>query len=169
MSTPLEKMMQLVSAERQHMAAFNVCFTYFAALAEIRRRGYSDLFQFLPADLPQDCDDNTAARLDSFITDFIEKCPNHAYVGSAFHTLLILSARDDLKNYFISKLKFYYAQGDAFTVYQLCQVIEDCGVVVFRDEKGAFIGSRSSCEAERNMGVARRFLERLDGEQGCSI
>jgi hypothetical protein len=66
-----------------------------------------------------------------------------------------------LKGYFITKLRYFYAQGDAYTVYQLCTVLEDLGIEVFRDEKGAFIQSRSYCKAEVNLGVARRFLERL--------
>ena len=45
-------------------------------------------------------------------------------------------------------------------VYQLCTVIEDLGMDVFRDESGAFIPSRSYNEGEQNLGVARRFLER---------
>jgi hypothetical protein len=35
---------------------------------------------------------------------------------------------------------------------------------VFRDETGGFIPSRSYNEAEKNLAVARRFLERQNGE-----
>jgi hypothetical protein len=164
MSTPIEDSITLVSAEEQPLAAVNDCFLYFAALAETRHRGaVSDLFQCLASDLPTDCDDATALRLHNVIAEFIERCPGHPSVGSAFRILLHLHVSDDLKSYLLAKLKFYYAQGDAHTVYQLCTVIEDLGMNVFRDEAGAFIGSRSWNEAEKNLGVARRFLERQNG------
>lgn len=161
MTTPLDNIVNAISAEEQHMAEINDCIIYFAALAETRRRGVpSDLFDCLPSDLPKHCDDATAIRLHHVITEFVEKCPNHPNVGSAFRILLNLSVSGDLKSYLISKLKLYCAQGDAHTVFQLCTVIEDLGMDVFRDEKGAFIPSRSYNEAEKNLGVARRFLER---------
>jgi len=147
------------------MATINDCFVYFAALAETRQRGaLSNLFECLPSDLPKDCDEDTAVRLDNVITDFIEKCSNHPNVGSAFRILLNLSVDDDLKSYLISKLKFYFAQGDAHTVFQLCTVIEDLGLDVFRDENGAFMPSRSTNEAEKDLGVAGRFLERQNAK-----
>lgn len=165
MCSPLQNAVGLVSAEEQHMAAVNDCFLYFAALAETRHRGaVSDLFQCLAPELPTDCDDETALRLHNVITEFIERCPGHPSVGSAFRILLHLRVSDDLKNYLLAKLKFFCAQGDAHTVYQLCTVIEDLGMDVFRDETGAFIPSRSYNEAEKNLGVARRFLERQSGE-----
>jgi hypothetical protein len=169
MSTPLEDAIAAVSAEYEHMDAVNLCFLYFAALAETRRRGaVSDLFECFSTDIPKECDDATAVRLHNVITDFIEKCPCHPNVGSAFRTLLTLGVSDDLKGYFISKLKFYHGQGDAQTVFQLCTVLADMGVDVFRDETGAFIPSRSSCEAEQNLGVARRFLERCIAEPSAA-
>jgi hypothetical protein len=175
MATPFDNIISSVAAEHQHMDAMNMCFVYFGALAETRRRGHrSDLFEALDgfkclgADLPQDCDDATALRLRELITAFIEKCPGHPNTGYAFHTLLDLSVGDELRTYFISKLKYYYAQGDAQTVFQLCSILGDLGMDVFRDEKGAFIASRSSCEAETNMGVARRFLARLNAELGTA-
>ena len=147
------------------MAVINECFVYFAALAETRQRGVlSNLFDFIAPELPRDCDDKTAVRLHKVITEFIEKCPSHPNVGSAFRILLNLSVSGDLKSYLISKLEFFYAQGNAHAVYQLCTVIEDAGMDVFRDERGAFIPSRSSNEAEKNLGVARRFLERQNAE-----
>ncbi len=147
------------------MAAVNDCFIYFAALAETRHRGaVPDLFECLPSDLPTDCDNDAALRIHNVVTEFIEKCPGHPNVGPAFRILLHLHASDDLKSYLLAKLKFFYAQGDAHTVYQLCTVIEDLGMDVFRDESGAFILSRSCNEAEKNLGVARRFLERQNGE-----
>ncbi len=161
MSTPLEDAINLVSAEEKRLSAVNDCFVYFAALAETRRRGVvSQLFQCLRSDLPTHCDGDAALRIHNVITEFIEKCPAHPNVGSAFRILLHLDASDDLKSYLLAKLKFFYAQGDAHTVYQLCTVIEDLGMAVFRDESGAFIPSRGSNEAEKNLGVARRFLER---------
>ena len=161
MSTPLEDAINLVSAEEKRMSAVNDCFVYFAALAETRHRGaVSNLFQYLPSDLPTDCDDNAALRIHNVITEFIEKCPAHPNVGSAFRILLHLHAIDDLKSYLLAKLMFFYAQGHAHAVYQLCTVIEDLGMDVFRDESGAFIPSRSYNEGEKNLGVARRFLER---------
>jgi hypothetical protein len=163
MSTPIDDTISIVSAEEQRMAAVNNCFVYFAALAETRHRGaVSNLFQCLPSDLPTDCDDDVALRIHNVITEFVEKCPAHPNVGSAFRILLHLHASDDLKGYLLAKLRFFYAQGDAHTVYQLCTVIEDLGMDVFRDESGAFIPSRGSNEAEKNLGVARRFLERQD-------
>jgi hypothetical protein len=39
------------------------------------------------------------------------------------------------------------------------------GMKIFRDENGKFMQSRSSCEAEINMGVARRFLESLKQQE----
>jgi len=66
-----------------------------------------------------------------------------------------------LKGYLIAKLKFFYAQGNAQNVFQICIVLTDMGMDIFRDEKGVFMTSRSSCESEINLGVARRFLERL--------
>jgi hypothetical protein len=169
MSTPLEDAIAAVSAEHEHMDPINLCFLYFAALAETRRRGaVSDLIVCFSPDIPKECDDATAVRLHNVITDFIEKCSGHPSVGGAFRTLLTLGVGDDLKSYFISKLKFYHGQGDAHTVFQLCTVLADMGVDVFRDETGAFIPSQSSCEAEKNMGVARRFLERYSAEPGNS-
>jgi hypothetical protein len=147
------------------MAAVNDCFLYFAALAETRHRGaVSDVFQCLAPELSTDCDDETALRIRNVITEFIERCPSHPNVCSAFRILLHLDASDGLKSYLLAKLKFFYAQGDAQTVYQLCTVIEDLGMDVFRDETRAFIPSRSYNEAEKNLGVARRFLERQNGE-----
>jgi hypothetical protein len=167
MSASLDDTIALVSGEEAHMAAVNNCFIYFAALAETRRRGaVSDLFECLPSDLPKDCDDDTALRLHSIITEFIERCPSHPNVAPAFRILLDLQVSHDLKNYLVGRLKFYCAQGDAHVVYQLCTVIEDLGLDVFRDETGAFIPSRSYNEAEKNLGVARRFLERQKGEPG---
>jgi hypothetical protein len=169
MSTPLEQNIALVSAEDSHMSAVNDCFIYFAALAETRHRGaVSDLFQCLPSGLPTHCDDSTALRIHEAITQFIEKNPHHPNVGSAFRTLLHLHASQNLRSYLFDKLRFLYAQGHAHAVFQLCIVLEDMGMDVFRDERGAFIQSRSSCEAERNMGVARRFLERQNAEPGAA-
>jgi hypothetical protein len=166
METPLDNSIKLLLDEQKHLAALNECFIYFAALAETRHRGYpSDLFECLGTDLPRVCDSETAARIHSAITQFIEECPNHPNVGSAFRILFNLGVENDLKEYFVSKLKFYYGQGDAQTVYQLCVVMEDLGLDVFRDERGAFIQSRGSPEGEKNLGVARRFLERHEAEQ----
>jgi len=143
------------------MRAVNECFIYFAALAESRRRGaVSDLFQCLPLGWPSKCDDTAARRIHSAIMDFIEKCPSHPNVGSAFRILLDLRPSDSLHRYLLDKLKYYLAQGDAPNVYQLCIVIEDAGFDVFRDEAGFAIGSRSYNEGEKNLGIARRFLER---------
>jgi len=165
MSTPLDDAINLVLAEEKHMSAVNDCFVYFAALAETRRRGaVSDIFQCLPSDLPTHCDDDGALRIHNVITEFIEKCPTHPNAASAFRILLHLRASDDSKSYLLAKLKFFYAQGDAHTVYQLCTVIEDLGMDVFRDESGAFISSRSYNEGEKNLGVARRFLERQNSD-----
>ena len=165
MSTPLDEIIVLVSAEESHMRVVNDCFIYFAALAETRCRGtVSDLFQFLATDLPKDCDNDTALSIHAVITEFIERCPDHPNVGSAFRILLNLRARVDLDSYLLGKLKYYCAQGNAHTVFQLCTVIEDLGFDVFRDEAGAFIPSRYLHEAEKNLGVARRFLERQNGE-----
>jgi len=165
-TTPLDDIISLVSAEEDHSTTINTCFIYFAALAETRHRGaVSNLFGCLPADLPKDCDDETARRLHNIITDFVEKCPSHPNVGAAFRTLLLLNVGEDLKGYLISKLRFFYAQGNAHNVYQLSTVLEDMGMDVFRDEKGARMPSRSSCEAEVNLGVARRFLDRLKAQQ----
>ena len=169
MPTPLDDSVALVSAEEHHLAAVNDCFIYFAALAETRHRsGVSGLFECLPPNLPKDCDEDTAQRLHKIITDFIERCPNHPNVGSAFRILFNLRVSDDLTTYLLGKLKFYYGQGDAHSVYQLCTVIEDLGLDVFRDETGGFIPSRSYNEAERNLGVARRFLQRQNGEPGSA-
>ena len=100
MSTPLEDAINLVSAEEKRMSAVNDCFVYFAALAETRHRGaVSNLFQYLPSDLPTDCDDNAALRIHNVITEFIEKCPAHPNAASAFRILLHLRASDDLKSY----------------------------------------------------------------------
>src|SRR4051794_26740843 len=163
MATPIDDIISLVSDEEQHSAAINECFIYFAALAETRHRGaISDLFEALPAGLPTDCDDETALRIHNVITDFIEKCPSHPSVGSCFRTLLHLNACEDLKGYLIAKLKFFYAQGDAHNVFQICIVLSDMGMDIFRDENGVFMMSRSACEVEINLGVARRFLERLE-------
>jgi hypothetical protein len=162
MPAPLDDIISLVSDEEQHSAAINQCFLYFAALAETRHRGVvSDLFDVLPEGLPTDCDDKTALRIPKTITDFIEKCPSHPNVASCFHTLLHLKACDDLKAYLIDKLKLYYAQGNAQNVFHICIVLTDMGMHIFRDEKGVFMMSRSSCESEVNLGVARRLLERL--------
>lgn len=161
MSTPLDDSIAFVSAEETHMRAVNECFLYFAALAETRQRGVeSDLFIGLPPDLPKGCGDDTALRLHAVITDFIDNCPNHPNVCSAFRILLNLGASGDLERYLLGKLKLYCARGDAQTVYQLCIVIEDLGIEVFRDETGAFISSRGWDEAEVNLGVARRLLQR---------
>jgi hypothetical protein len=162
MSSPIDDAIKLLEAEEQHSAAVNECFIYFAALAETRHRGaVSDLFEILPSGLPTDCDEEKALLLHKVITDFIEKCPSHHNVASSFRTLLHLKASKDFKEYLISKLKSYYAQGNAQNVFQICIVLTDLGMDIFRDERGAFMQSRSSCEAEINLGVARRFLERL--------
>ncbi len=169
MSTPLEQAIALVSAEDRHMSALNDCFIYFAALAETRhRRAVSDLFECLPAGYPTRCDDSTALQIHEAIIQFIEKNPHHPNVGSAFRNLLHLNASKNLRSYFLDKLRFLYAQGHAHAVFQLCIVLEDMGMDVFRDEAGHFIQSRSSCEAETNMGVARRFLERQNAEPGAA-
>lgn len=175
METPLGNVIKSVSVEHQHQDAINLCFVYFAALAETKRRGHrSDLFdvlnhfECLAPDLPQDCDDGTATRLRTSISEFIDKCPSHPNIPAAFRILHNLSTGDELKNYFISKLRFFYGQGNAQAVFQLCSELEDMGMRVFRDERGGFIQSRSSCEAETNMGVARRFIERLNAEQSGS-
>lgn len=162
MPTPLEDIIRLVSDEEQHLGCINECFIYFAALAETRHRGFtSDLFEVLPPGLPTDCDDEKAQLLHKVITDFIEKCPSHPNVGASFRTLIYLNAGKNSKDYCIAKLRLYYAQGDAHTVFQICAVLSDLGMEVFRDENGVFMQSRSSSAAEINMGVARRFLERL--------
>jgi len=162
MSDPLNDIIRLVSEEEQHMASVNECFIYFAALAETRHWGFtSNLFEVLPSGLPRDCDDKTARLLHQVITDFIEKCPSHPNVGGCFRILIYLNAGTDLKEYCISKLKSYYAQGNAPVVFQICVVLSDLGMEIFRDENGNFMQSRSYSAAEINMGVARRFLERL--------
>jgi hypothetical protein len=162
MTTPLDDIIRLVSNEEKHSAAINEGFVYFAALAETRYRGgVSDLFEVLPPGLPTNCNNETALCLYRVITDFVEKCPFHPNVASSFRILFHLKAKGDLRDYLLSKLKFYYAQGDAQNVYQICIVLEDLGLEIFRDEKGAFLQSRSFCDAETNLGVARRFLERL--------
>jgi hypothetical protein len=97
--TPLQNAISLVSAEEQHMAAVNDCFVYFGALAETRHRGaVSDLFQCLSPELPTDCDDETALRIHNVITEYVERCPGHPNVGSAFRILLHLHASDNLKS-----------------------------------------------------------------------
>ena len=99
MSTPLEDAINLVSAEEKRMSAVNDCFVYFAALAETRRRGVvSDLFQCLAPELSTDCDDETALRIHNVITEFIERCPSHPNVCSAFRILLHLDASDGLND-----------------------------------------------------------------------
>jgi hypothetical protein len=170
MATSLDNVLNLVSVEHEHMEALNATFVYLAALAETKRRGHSTLWECLDhwgclaPDLPQSCDDELARQLHVAITSFIEKCPGHPNVGSAFRIVRDLSPGPDSKAYFLAKLKYYYAQGDAQNVFQLCCVLTDLGMHIFRDEKGIFMMSRSSCEAETNMGVARRFLERLSVE-----
>lgn len=145
------------------MGAINECFIYFAALAETRHwRFVSDLFEILPPDFPTDCDDAIALRIHHTIIEFIEKCPSHPNVGSCFRTLLYLKATDDLQDYLITKLKFFHAQGNAWNVFQICVVLTDMGMDIFRDENGKMMQSRSSPAAETNMAVARRFLERLN-------
>ena len=167
MSTSFEKMIELLSAEEGHAAAINDCIVYFAALAETKRRGYpSDLFQACAAELPQDCDDTKATRIREALLDFVEKCPEHPLLPGAFRILRNFSVGDELKSFFVAQLRFHHGQGHAAAVFQLCIELEDLGLRVFRDEKGAFLQSRSSCEAETNMGVARRFLERQNAEQG---
>ena len=162
MANPLDDTINLVASEEEHSRAINRCFTYFAALAETRHRGaVSDLFMALPSSYPTDCDNETALQLHNVIIDFIEKCPQHPTVGCCFRTLLQLKASDNLKDYLIQKLKFFHTQGNAFNVFQICVVLTDMGMEIFRDENEEFMQSRSSCEAEINMGVARRFLERL--------
>src|ERR1700743_775500 len=145
MPSPLDDIITLVSNEQQHSARINECFLYFAALAESRRRGFvSDLFEVLPQGLPTDCDNEKARLIHKVITDFIEKCPSHPNVGSCFPTLLHLHAREILKDYCITKLKLYYVQGNAQNVFQICTVLTDLGVEIFRDENGALMQSRSS-------------------------
>jgi hypothetical protein len=166
MRTPLDGIVDLVAAEESHSRAINNCFIYFAALAETKHRGcVSDLFECLPPHLPTECNDVTALRVHRTIIEFIEKCSSHPNVGSCFRTLLHLNASDNLQDYLIDKLKFYYAQGNAHNVFQICIVLTDMGMDIFRDENGKFMLSRSSCAAEINMGVARRFLERLNQQQ----
>src|SRR5215471_4173285 len=110
MSTPLDNVIALVSAEEEHMRAINKCFIYFAALAETRRRGtVSDLFECLSSELPKDCDEDTASRIHATITDFIKRCPSHPNVGSSFRILLNLRAIEHLETYLLDRLKFYYA------------------------------------------------------------
>ena len=162
MPTSLDDIIRLVSDEEEHSACINDCFIYFAALAETRHWGFtSDLFKVLPPGLPTDCNEEKARLLHKVITDFIEKCPSHPNVGSCFRTLIYLNASKDLKDYCIAKLKLYYAQGNAYVVFAICLVLTDLGMEVFRDENGAFMPSRSYSATEINMGVARRFLERL--------
>jgi hypothetical protein len=161
MPTPLDDIIKLVSDEEQHFACINECFIYFAALAETRHWGFtSELFKVLPPGLPTDCDDEKARLIHKAITDFIEKCPSHPNVGSCFRTLLLLNASEHLEDYCIAKLRLYYGQGDAHVVFQICTVLTDLGVDIFRDENGVLMQSRSSSAAEVNMGVARRFLSR---------
>ena len=160
--SPLDDIIKLVSDEKEHAAVINECFVYFAALAETRYRGtISDLFEVLPDGLLTDCNNETAVRLHKVIENFIEKCPSHPNVPSSFPILFHLNASDKLKDYLLSKLKYYYGQGNAPIVYQICIVLEDLGMEIFRDENGAFMQSRSFCEGEINLGVARRFLDRL--------
>ena len=90
--------------------------------------------------------------------------PSRSKCGLSFSHLAPFTRQRRLEELLLAKLKFFYAKGDAHTVYQLCTVIEDLGMDVFRDESGAFIPSRGSNEAEKNLGVARRFLERQNGE-----
>ena len=163
MSNPLEHTINLLAAEEEHSQAITRCIIYFAALAEARHRGgHSDLFEFLPPNFPTGCDDETALRIHNVIIDFIEMCPSNPNVGGCFRTLLYLKASDNLQSYLIEKLKLFYGQGNAFNVFQICVVLTDMGLDIFRDENGKFMQSRSSCAAEINMGVARRFLERLN-------
>jgi hypothetical protein len=167
MTNPLDDTINLVASEEEHLRAINSCFIYFAALAETKHRGaVSDLFECcVPPNYPTNCDGETVLRIHNVIVDFIEKCPSHPVVGSCFLTLLQLKASDNLKDYFIEKLKFFYAQGNAYNVFQICIVLTDMGMEIFRDENGKFMQSRSSCEAEVNMSVARRFLERLKRQE----
>jgi hypothetical protein len=159
----VDDMIAAISAEDEHLRAINQCFVYFAALAETRwRRQKSDLFEVLPPGLATQCDDETASRLHDHIVDFVERCPSHPNVCSAFLVLLKLNARPNLDAYLISKLRHYCMQGDAHVVFQLCTVLEDLGMDVFRAEDGSFVLSRSYNEAEINLGVARRFLHRID-------
>jgi hypothetical protein len=170
MATSVDNILNLVSGEHEHMEEISAGFVYLAALAETKRRGHSALWECLDqwgclaSDFPRSCDDGLARRLHAAITSFIEECPSHPNVGLAFHVVRDLSPGPDSRAYFLSKLKHYYAQGDAHNVFQLCCVLTDLGMDIFRDERGEFMMSRSSCEAETNMGVARRFLERLRAE-----
>src|SRR5215469_6573382 len=163
MSNALEETINLLTAEEEHSRAITICFIYFAALAETRYRGArSDLYECLPPNFLRDCDDDTALKIHNVIIDFIERCPSHPNVGGTFRTLLYLKASDNLEGYLIEKLKLYYGQGNAFNVFQICTVLTDMGLDIFRDESGKFMQSRGSNEAEVNMGVARRFLGRLN-------
>lgn len=162
----LNDCLSLISGEHERLAAVSDCLLYFRALAETRRQEtVSILFEGLPPDLPKDCDEETARRIHEVLIDFIEKCRHHPSIAMAFHTLVDLNVDPDLPKYLISKLRLYHAQGDAHTVYNLCILLENLRMEVFLDEKGERINSMCLFEGEKNLGVARRFLARLNPQK----
>ena len=143
------------------MRDVETCFLYFAALAETRARGWeSDLFIALPPDLPRACDDQMAQRLHQVITEFIDSCPNHPSVRSAFRILLNLGASENVERYLLDKLQLYYQWGNALIVGQLCLILQDLGVTTLLDQNGQRARSWGADEVEQNLGYARRLLER---------
>jgi hypothetical protein len=161
MAKGLEDAIALVSAEQEHACAFRDSMLYLLALAETRRDGAaSNLFVALPPDLAVECDDAAAQRIQDVVTAFIEGCPTHADLSTAFRVLETLRLSDGLERYFLDKLERHCAWGDAHLVYQLCILLENLGVEVFRDANGLRVCSVGVSEPGVSLGYARRLLAR---------
>jgi hypothetical protein len=72
---------------------------------------------------------------------------------------LALTGDPNLKELFVSTLRLNFEWRISSNVFHLLLALESLGEKVFYTEDGKFIGSRSSCDAEANFPVAKRYLE----------
>lgn len=93
------------------------------------------------------------------LTKFIKNFPNSLFTSMALQTKAYASGYKN-KKYFLKELERFYQMGNAGEVYTILLILEDMGEKVWLDEKNKIITSRSCNEAEKNMGVARRYIKR---------
>lgn len=166
MLPPLDSLLGRIANEEAHLAETNEAFIYFSAVSEsFRRKQRSSLFDHVPHLPAIEPSAEVLGSIRECLLNFVEQAHGHPNIGVAYTILGEIHGKSPV-DYFRTKLHFHYGQAQAGVCYQLCLVLEDLGEDVWRDENGAFIGSRSYNDMLVNLGVAQRYLARYAKAQG---
>lgn len=164
MSTIMNAIAQSISRGIEHSKGVADTFLRAACLLETHyQRRPSSLLELFPDLQGQTVTEAEVRQLQEAVVRFIEELPTHSEVTGAVK-LLALSGDRNLKQFFVAQLRLHLAFRNASVVHQLLLGLEDLGERVFYDADGQFIGSRSTHDTDINFPVAKRYLQKHDGE-----